>query len=291
MAGVNDLAPHLRGTVNFGGHDFHYRRSVLNGQVYPHPGPDERDWAKIDGGAVDYADIAAMEHQQNPDGGPEVHDGPKIRAACPVCNGTEGALPTKDADAALLSLAQQGNEKAIERAREKGLLDRKPAGDTLVMPVMTPERQAAVDKAQADRDAAAEQERIQALADQAAKAQIKQGVNPEVAVKEPSQQPYHEAVRQERAVSEQAAGITGAADPAFNAGIPPTDPGVVAGATPDVQELAADLDATFALPEGKGRDPWTGEVVDITRNPGADAEAPYGRKKNGEPRRRSGTAK
>jgi hypothetical protein len=311
MAGVNDLPVHMRGTVNFGGHDYHYRRSILNNQIYPHPGPDTRDWEKIDGGAIDYADVAAMEHSRNPDGGPEVHDGPKIKASCPVCNGAE-AVPTgrnmnSEAArlAALRSLAAQGNKQAQEALAAKG--EPTVQGDTLIEPTRTPERQAQIDAAAALREQQAEQERIQALADQAAKAQIKQGVDPSVAAQ-----------------------VTGAADPAFNAGIPPTDPDVVAGASPEVQEqsmqvlstgVAPEVQAQVAetlveqadrtnpaemaaaraelgqptdtapvtnLPEGHGRDPFTGAVVPITRNPGADAEAPYGRKKDGSPRKPSG---
>jgi hypothetical protein len=66
---------------------------------------------------------------------------------------------------------------------------------------------------------------------------------------------------------------------------------VVAGADPQVLADGTAhnaLGAEGGIPEGHGRDPWTQELVKITRNPGADQDAPYGRKRDGSPRRSSG---
>ena len=87
----------------------------------------------------------------------------------------------------------------------------------------------------------------------------------------------------------QESGVTGAADPDHNAGVPPTDPDVVAGATPEVQAEAAPLMDPPTRKEIRwGTDPWTGEKVRVGGQSGADETAPYGRKKDGTPRRPGG---
>jgi hypothetical protein len=213
------------------------------------------------------------------------HDGPRLTAACPLC--AEGGVAGKDEVATLRALAAQRDQngqynRAATNARQRLTElghdpDQVAPADTLIMPTITPERQALLDQQQAQREADAARAEAQALADQ----QLREQLKADMLAEQQTQQQAANAQAQAAANT----GVTGAADPKDNAGLPPTDPDVVAGADPAV--LAAALDNTF-LPEGMGRDPETGDHVKITRNPGADQTAPYGRKKDGTARRRGG---
>jgi hypothetical protein len=347
MASVNDIPPQARGTVQIGGTDYHYMRSAKTNQLYLVRGPDRRDWSQIDAGAVSYADMAVAEHNAAGESFTG-HDGPRIAAACPLC--AEGGVAGKDEIATLKALATQRDQNgqfnraalnAQARLAELGHAPDQAPADLLVMPPLTPERQAEVDAANAARQAQADQQAAQAMADQQAKARMQAELEQTMAnalaaglditrrdgedtqtfqarLRQATEARHAQTTQQQPATAQAQAtqGITGAADPKDNAGIPPTDPDVIAGADPAVlataivnvdggvaepltedRELgpfhnpANDTFTSEILPPGMGRDPWTREQVRITRNTGADAEAPYGRKRDGTPRRASGKHK
>jgi hypothetical protein len=228
------------------------------------------------------------------------HDGPRIEAACPLC--AEGGVAGKDEVATLRALAAQRDQhgqlnRAAINARQRLMElghdpDQIAPADTLIMPTITPERQAQIDAANAQREAEAAAAEARALEDQRLKEQLKADMLAEQQVQQQTATAEAQAVQ----------GVTGAADPKDNAGIPPTDPDVVAGADPQVlaqavagmgptsPSVAAEIQAE-SLPAGMGRDPETGAHVKVTKNPGADQDAPYGRKKDGSPRRSSGPKK
>jgi hypothetical protein len=335
VASVNDIPPQARGTVSIGGTDYHYMRSAKTNQLYLVRGPDRRDWSQIDAGAVSYADMAVAEHNAAGESFTG-HDGPRIAAACPLC--AEGGVAGKDEIATLKALATQRDQNgqfnraalnAQARLAELGHAPDQAPADLLVMPPLTPERQAEVDAANAARQAQADQQAAQAMADQQAKARMQAELEQTMAnalaaglditrrdgedtqtfqarLRQATEARHAQATVQQQPATTQAQaehGVTGAADPKDNAGIPPTDPDVVAGADPAV---LADANVTIThvateyppppgmdptVPEGMGRDPETGDIVKITRNPGADQTAPYGRKRDGTPRRASGKHK
>jgi hypothetical protein len=340
VASVNDIPPQARGTVQIGGTDYHYMRSAKTNQLYLVRGPDRRDWSQIDAGAVSYADMAVAEHNAAGESFTG-HDGPRIAAACPLC--AEGGVAGKDEIATLKALATQRDQNgqynraalnAQARRAELGHAPDQAPADLLVMPPLTPERQAEVDAATAARRAQAAREEAQALADLQAKVRMQTELEQTMAaalaaglditrrdgedtqtfqarLRQGTEARHAQAVVQQQPAAAQAqqiqqAGVTGAADPKDNAGIPPPDPDVVAGADPQVLaqavtgmgptspsvaaeiQQAATVGVPGDLPEGMGRDPWTQELVKVTRNPGADQDAPYGRKKDGSPRRSSG---
>jgi hypothetical protein len=91
MAHYAEVPPQARGTLLIGGKDpakncWHYQLSATTGDLMLVRGPDTRDWAAIDRGALDYGRIAAQEHALP--GFDGTHDGPKIQQACAVCNET-----------------------------------------------------------------------------------------------------------------------------------------------------------------------------------------------------------
>jgi hypothetical protein len=326
LASVNDIPLHMRGTLSIGGTDYHYMRSAKTNATYLVPGKDKRDWSQIDAGAVSYADMAVAEHNAAA-GSFTGHDGPRITAACPIC--AEGGVAGKDEIATLKALAgqvdQHGqyNQAALSaRARLTDLghdPDHTAPADLLIMPPLTPERQAEVDAANAARQAEADRQAAQALQDQQAKARMQAELEQTMAnalaagldigrrdgedtqtfqarLRQATEARHAQTTAQQQPANAQAqavhaSGVTGAADPTDNAGIPPTDPDVIAGADPQVLADGTAhnaLGAEGGIPEGHGRDPWTQELVKITRNPGADQDAPYGRKRDGSPRRSSG---
>jgi hypothetical protein len=312
VASVNDIPVDQRGTLTIGGLDYHYMRSARTNALYLVPGKDTRNWSQIDSGAVSYADMAVAEH--NAAGGSFTgHDGPRLTAACPLC--AEGGVAGKDEVATLRALAAQRDQngqynRAATNARKRLTElghdpDQVAPADTLIMPTITPERQALLDQQQAQREADAARAEAQALADQ----QLREQLKADMLAEQQTQQQAANAQAQAAANT----GVTGAADPKDNAGLPPTDPDVIAGADPQVlatavvtvdggtappltedRELgpfhnpANDTFSTQVLEPGMGRDPETGNHVKITRNPGADPDAPYGRKKDGTARRRGG---
>lgn len=213
MADTLNIPTHARGTMRIGDTTYHYERSHT-GALMLVPGPDTRDWQAIDRGVLDYSQIASQEHAMAGDGF-TAHDGPRIAAACPICNHPDAALAanaTRDPDAALRSLAAQGNTEAAAALARRGLTPTTPPPAAPPADVtLTPEQQAAVEARNEARLAEQRAAELQAQLDN-----IQKQTLPPVDVPTPS-------------------GVTGAADPDKNAGIPPTDPDVVAGAAPDVQ--------------------------------------------------------
>jgi len=269
-----DIPPQNRGTLNIGNTEYHFERG---GDKVGHalmlvPGPDLRDWDAIDLGALDYSAIARQEHDIP---GFTGHDGPKIAKACAVCRNGTAALPTQDPQAALRSLAAQGNTNAQEALRRQGLTWQTPTAPAEVTSP-PPEHLSAEQEARVEaKRARAEADRLRAMLDQRDKRTLELArINEELnAVTEPT---------------DTGPQVTGAADPKDNAGIPPSDPDVIAGAAPDIQ--AQSLEA-FDRPE-HGTDPFTGEQVKIRwAVTGASEAAPYGLKSDGSPRKPGGTSK
>jgi len=248
-----EIPVNARGTHTFGTDQYHQRLDS-RGELMLVAGPDTRDWGAIDKGALDYTKIAAQEHAVQPFAG---HDGPKTAAACNICAAGPSSGDLIADQTRRLIAAKKAGVNLPDGATVASLPNVPAAPVELVGPVPdVPDAQTAADmELRQMRASLAEQ---QARLDTREKALLtpKETVMPD---------------------------ITGAADPAFNAGIPPTDPDVVAGATPHIQAQAAAVTEPVM-----GRDPFTGETVKVTSLPGADAAAPYGRKGDGTPRAKPG---
>ena len=293
-----EIPTNARGTHTFGGDQYHQRLDS-RGELMLVAGPDTRDWSAIDKGALDYTKIAAQEHAVQPFAG---HDGPKTAAACAVC-----AAGPSSGDL----IADQTRKLIAAKKAGMNLPDGATVANIPTIPTAPVELVGPV-PAVPDADTAAQIE-LRAMRATLAEQQAKLDAR-EKALLTPK-------------VLTMTTGPTGAADPAHNAGIPPTDPDVVAGASPDIQaqSLAAGVDpaavaavtpaseapkmdpqiqaemkgmddmqaALGDLPPsaaGMGVDPWTGDTVKVTNLPGADATAPYGRKGDGTPRAKPGRA-
>lgn len=257
---LQDIPVQCRGTVNIGGKDYHYVRLTRTGNLAIAPGRDTRDWDAIDAGALDYTIIAQQEHDQP---GFDGHDGPKIAAACPLCHGFTAPTDPATARARLTEQPDPGKAPADMTPAERleAETEQWKATDTAQFDAQVNE--ALLDAKRQARESEARAAELQARLDQQEKAALMS--------------------------TPQELGVTGAADPDQNAGIPPTDPDVVAGATPDIQARSAPLmDPPTPQQVVWGTDPWTNEKVRVGRQAGADETAPYGRKKDGTPRRPGG---
>lgn len=287
MTSYLDIPPHARGTVVIGGTQYHYDRgsAKVGHALHLRVGPDTRDWDKIDAGALDYSAIARQEHDV---AGFMEHDGPRIKAACPVCNSPEGtdAVPVKDVRAAQVSLARQDHQSnrshrlpdvaaacpichPTDRAPDSTL---GPVPDTLPPEV-------------AERVAAMRAEQLAAEAQAAADNELK--------AKLPPLTGNAEAIAAAETREARIARLEAELDAERARDINDYDDGSSSyAADPQDRRDQAEEETDEAGRPVWGVDPFNHERVKIMWNiTGADPDHPYGKKADGSPRRRVGSHK
>jgi hypothetical protein len=166
-----------RGTLRFGPRDSQPYHMFLDQhqQLALRKGPDPRDWAALDRGALDYSKIAQQEHFANLDdfaGHVGGSDG-AIARACMIC--AEAGNPIEAAAKALVEAKRAGQalgNGAVEKpSHQLGALNG-PVPD-----VLTPEQETWVAARQAEADAA----EAAAKVERDTKAAMVDKVSPEVA--------------------------------------------------------------------------------------------------------------
>lgn len=294
MTSFLDIPPAQRGTMRIGGAIYHYERgsAKIGHALFLAKGPDTRDWAKIDAGAIDYSSFARAEHDMP---GFEAHDGPKTQAACPICNSPVGAdaLPVGDPNnpavvrAAQVSIATQDHQ-AGRSHRLPDVAAVCPVCHPKVTPTDTlgPVPDHEPEEVRLRREA--REAEAAALAEQAARdneAKLRLDPEPETAARIAEQ--VGETREQRIARLERELDNAKAADiSAFDQRITQA----VGDDAPDLDRYETDNDP-FAERDEQGRpvwgiDPWTKAPAKILwRIDGADVTHPYGKKKDGSPRR------
>lgn len=290
-----DIPPAQRGTMLIGGAVYHYERgsAKIGHALFLAKGPDTRDWDKIDAGAIDYSSFARAEHDMP---GFEDHDGPKTKAACPICNSPVGAdaLPVGDPRdpavirAAQVSIATQDHQ-AGRSHRLPDVAAVCPVCHPKVMPTDTlgPVPDHEPEEVRLRREA--REAEAAALAEQAARdneAKLRLDPEPETAARIAEQAGETREARIARLEAE--------LDNAKAADISAFDQRVDAAVSSQGEPLgvAAPAEEPWTHERDQenrpvwGIDPWSHERVKILwRIDGADPLHPYGKKKDGSPRK------
>ena len=246
------------------------------------------------------------------------HDGQKAAAACEICAQRENRQPVQEyvVPAEVPADVQAQNDQLAAQQAE---MDAQAARDAAQKALIPPSRevrddqakQAKMDARQAELDAQEQRlnqllqklEGVQVVAAQSTGTAVTGATEPTVEIGgQTMTQGQFDAARHPLTAPDPGP-VTGAADPQQNAGVLPTDPDVIAGARDDIKQAALDArpdlapqvaastpeqvqDPTTGDRPEYGLDPWTKEKVKIFWNiDGADADHPYGKKKDGTPRR------